>query len=231
MNATAQTLSQPDPDDDEIKFLLLSDDESERLRAADAIFRDYGEQIARCIAFHHPGLNLQDQQDVLLRSIERFISVARSDPSCLEKPVKPQLLRTVVFVGKEKYRQVARRQEREVSDLIGAVAKSLHDSELGETWHSIIEASFREAVRDAILNVAASLKPRQRQIAILFAEMWGLELTEKEYINEIFRTSGERLTRDQFKRGFDEVKKKLREPVIKLLKEEGLCPKHLILES
>ncbi len=231
MNPEAQTLSSSTVDEDEIKYLLLSDDEDERLQAADALFRAHREQIMRCIEYHHPGLNLPDRQDVLLSSIERFVHTFRNDPRRVERSLKPQLLRTVILVGKEKYRKIARRQERETGDLIESVAETLKDSELGETWHQVMDASFRDRVRLEIQKVAACLKPRQRQIAIMFAETWGLELTEKESIDEIFRTSGDRLTRDQFKRALDEVRKKLREPILRLLKEEGICPRNLILES
>jgi len=214
-------LNQQAADDDQIKWHILSDDESERMLAADAIYACYGQALASSIAFHHPGLNLPDKQEVLLRSIERFISIARAEPLRLDKCLKPQLLRTAYNVGRERYRQLSRRREHEVGDLISEIAEALRDSKLGQTWHSVVDSSFRERVRDVVLDTAARLKPRQRQIAFLFAETWHLELTEKEYIAEIFRTSGERLTRDKFKRAFDEVKKKLREPILKLLEEEG----------
>ena len=73
-----------------------------------------------------------------------------------------------------------------------------------------------------ILKTAANFKPRQRQIAFWFAERWSAELSEKDAIQEIFQTTNERLTRDQFKRALDEVRKKLREPIINLLNEEGI---------
>ena len=222
--------AQPD-EEDEIKYLLLSDDENERLRAADALFQAYGEAIMRCIEYHHPGLNVPDRQAVLIQSIERFTQLFRKDSATLDRPLKAQLLRTTIFVGKEVYRKLTRRREREVSDVIDSVAETLKDSELGSTWHQVMDASFRARVTDEVRRVAAGLKPRQRQIAMMFSETWGLELSQQEAIAEIFKTSGERLTRDQFKRGLDEVRSKLRQPILKLLNEEGICPKNLNLKS
>jgi hypothetical protein len=220
--------AQPEDRDDEIKYLLLSEDEHERLQAADALFQAFGREIMSCIEYHHPGLNPQDQEAALFLSIERFVLIFRSDSSRLDRPLKPQLLRTTFMVGREVYRKVARRQDREIGDLLGSVAETLRDSELGQTWHELMDASFRQRVREEIRKVASGLKPRQRQIAMMFAETWGLEFTEQESITEIFRTTGERLTRDQFKRALAEVKQKLREPIMKILKEEGICPRHLI---
>lgn len=222
--------AQPD-EDDEIKYLLLSDDEDERLRAADALLQAYGETIMRCIEYHHPGLNVPDRRAVLIQSIERFTHIFRQESANLDRPLKAQLLRTVIFVGKEVYRKLARCREREVSDLIDSVAETLKDSEIGSTWHEVMDASFRKRVSDEVRRVAAGFKPRQRQIAMMFAETWGLELSEQEAIAEIFKTSGERLTRDQFKRGLDEVRSKLRQPILKILHEEGICPKNLNLKS
>jgi len=227
MNPQAQN----DGDEDEIKYLLLSADETERLKAADALFRTYGEDIMRCIEYHHPGLNEADQEGVIFASIERFTRIFPADAERLDRPLKPQLLRTVILVGKEKYRKVTRTQKRELGELLESVTETLKDSELGNTWHQIADESFRQRVRHVILQTAASMKPRQRQIAFWFAERWGAELSEKDAIQEIFLTTNERLTRDQFKRALDEVRKKLREPIINLLIEEGLCPKNLTLEN
>jgi hypothetical protein len=223
---------QPPPtDEDELKYLLLSEDEGDRNNAADALHNTFGSDMMRCIEYHHAGLNEADQQEVYLKSIERFVQNFRCSGASINRPLKPQLLRTAIWVGKEKYRKVSRTQERERGDLIEAVAASLRDSDLGQTWRDVADESFRIRVRDSIIVIAARLKPRQRQIAMGLAENWGRELTEKEAIDAIFRTSGERLTRDQFKRAMDEVCKKLREPVLKLLIEEGICPKNLTPEN
>lgn len=223
--------AQTDSDEDEIKYLLLSTEEKERQKAAAALFDAYKDDIMRCIEYHHPGLNDVDKEDVLFSSIERFLQIFPTDTAGLDRPLKPRLLRTVILVGKEKYRKIARTQKREVGDLLEAVTEGLKDSEFGKTWHQVADESFRQRVRQIILETAASFKPRQRQIAFWFAERWAAELPEKDAINEIFLTTNERLTRDQFKRALDEVRKKLREPVINLLIKEGICPKNLTREN
>jgi len=217
-----------DEQEDEIKLLLLSDEEEEQLRAANLLYAAHKETILRCIEHHHPGLNNHDQEAALLASIERFVHVFRGDASLIDRPLKPRLLRTAFLVGSEVYRKVARQQARERGDLFDAVAETLKDSELGHTWHEVMDNSFRQRVSDKIREFADGLKPRQRQIALMYAKKWGLELSEKEAIAEIYRTSGERLTRDTFKRAFDEVRQKLREPILKILIEEGKCPKNLM---
>lgn len=217
----------PPDDDDEIKYLLLSEDETTRLQGSDVLLQKYGQAVMQCIEYHHPGLNIPDREAALIAAIERFTHLFRQDSANLDRPIKPQLLRVAFFVGREVYRKVARRREREVSDVIACVAETLKDSELGATWHDVMDTSFRTRVSDEIRRVASNLKPRQRQIALMLAETWGFELTEHESIHEIFRTSGERLTRNQFKRALDEVRNKLRQPILKILIEEGICPTHL----
>lgn len=207
--------------EDEIKYLLLAETEEERLLAADSLFNLYGVDLMRSIQHHHPGLNADDHHDILVLAIERFSQKFPVESDSFDRPIKPRLLRTAYFVGKELYRKISGRREREVGEMIDEVAKSLKDSEFGSTWHDVADESFRKRVGDEIRIVAAQLKPRQRQIALFFADTWGMELTEREAITEIFRTSGERLTRDQYKRALDEVRGKLREPIRKLLTEEG----------
>jgi hypothetical protein len=221
-----QTLT--DEQEDEIKLLLLSNDEEEQRRAKNLLYAAYNENILRCIEHHHPGLSADNQETALLASIERFAHVFRGDASLIDRPLKPPLLRTALLVGREFYRKAARRLGRLQEELIRAVAEALKDSELGNTWGKIVDSSFRQRVSDKVREVAATLKPRQRQIAMMFAETWGIGLSEQEAIAEIFRTSGERLTRDSFKRAFDEVRQKLREPILKILIEEGKCPTSLM---
>lgn len=222
---------QTETEEDEIKYLLLAESEEERLLAADALFRSFGRQTMRCIEHHHPGLSWQDHQEVLLMAIERFCHNFPRRPQAIEKPLLPQLLRTAWNVGREAYRTLARRREREVEEIVGSVANVLEDSDLGQTWHEVMNEEFRRRIGTEIRVLAATLKPRQRQIAMMMAETWGFEFTEAESIAEIFRTSGVRLTRDQYKRALDEVRKKLRNPIIEILTEEGLCPIHLIPEK
>jgi hypothetical protein len=216
-----------DEPEDEIKLLLLSDDEEEQVRGKNLLFAAHKEDILHCIEYHHPGLGSDDQEAALLGSIDRFLQVFRRDPSLIERPLKPPLLRTAILVGREIYRKIARRRERQ-DDLLTAIAGTLKDSELGNTWGKIVDSSFRQRVSDKMREVAAGLKPRQRQIALIFAETWGLGLSEQEAIEEIYRTSGERLTRDSYKRALDEVRNKLREPILKILIEEGKCPTSLM---
>ena len=223
---TPQTLT--DEQEDEIKLLLLSDDQEEQLGAKNLLYAAYKEDILRCIEHHNPGLGDDDQEAALLASIERFGCVFRSDASLINRSLKPPLLRTAYFVGKERYRKVARRREIARDELVRAVAETLKESELGNTWGKIVDSSFRQRVSEKIREVAATLKHRQRQIALMFAETWGRALSEQESIAEIYRTSGERLTRDSFKRASDEVHQKLREPILKILIEEGICPKNLM---
>ena len=216
-----------DEQEDEIKLLLLSDDKDEQIRGKNLLFAAHKEDILHCIEYHHPGLGSDDQEAALLGSIDRFLQVFRRDASLIDRPLKPPLLRTAIHVGREIYRKIARRRDRQ-DDLISAIAETLRDSEIGNTWGKLADSSFRERVSNKIREVAADLKPRQRQIAFLFAETWGLGLSELEAIEEIYRTSGERLTRDSYKRGLDEVRSKLREPILKILIEEGKCPTNLM---
>jgi hypothetical protein len=216
-----------DDQEDEIKLLLLSDDKEEQVRGQNLLFAAHKEDILHCIEYHHPGLGSDDQEAALLSSIDRFLQVFRRDGSLIDRPLKPPLLRTAILVGREIYRKIARRRERQ-DDLISAVAETLRDSEIGNTWGKLADSSFRERVSNKIREVAADLKPRQRQIALMFAETWGLGLSEQEAIDEIYRTSGERLTRDSYKRALDEVRNKLREPVLRILIEEGKCPTSLM---
>lgn len=210
-----------DPQEDEIKYLLLAENEEERLRAADSLFLLYGVDLMRSIQHHHPGLNGDEHHDILVDAIERFSEIFPVETGMIDRPIKPRLLRTAYFVGREHYRKISGRREREVGEMIDDVAKSLKDSEFGSTWHEVADESFRNRVGEEIRKVAAQLKPRQRQIALFFAETWGMEFAEREAITEIFRTSGQRLTRDQYKRALDEVRGKLREPIRKLIIEEG----------
>jgi hypothetical protein len=216
-----------DEQEDEIKLLLLSDDEEEQIRGKNLLFAAHKEHILHCIEYHHPGLGSDDQEAALLGSIDRFLHVFRRDASLIDRPLKPPLLRTAILVGREIYRKIARRRERQ-DDLISAIAETLRDSEIGNTWGKLADSSFRERVSNKIREVAADMKPRQRQIAFMFAETWGLGLSELEAIEEIYRTSGERLTRDSYKRGLDEVRNKLRDPILKILIEEGKCPTSLM---
>lgn len=209
--------------EDEIKYLLLAESQVERLQAADMLFRCYGVVTMRSIEHHHPGLSVHDHQDILTAAIDRFVELFPQETDLIDRPLRPRLLRVAYFVGREHYRKASRRRERESgdSDLVQAVAQSLEGSDFGRTWHHVADASFRERVGAAIRAVAAGMKPRQRQIALFLAETWGMEYTEHEAIAEIYRTSGERLTRDQYKRALDEVRIKLREPIRRLLNEEG----------
>ena len=214
--------------EDEIKLLLLDDNEEGQTRAMNLLYTAFGESILRYIEHHHSGLDLSGQEDALLKTIERFVHVFRGDPSLIDRSLLPSLLRTAFHVGREAYRKFSRRQEIEQGELLAAVADTLKNTELGHTWSNVVDSSFRQRVTDKIREVAGTLKPRQRQVAQMYAEMWGREFSEKDAIDEIYRTSGERLTRDSFKRAYDEVRQKLREPLLKLLIEEGVCPKTLI---
>lgn len=213
--------------EDEIKLLLLSDEEEEQVRGKNLLFAAYKEDILHCIEYHHPGLGSDDQEAALLGSINRFFQVFRRDASLIDRPLKPPLLRTAILVGREIYRKIAQRRKRQ-DDLVSAIGETLRDSEIGNTWGKLADNSFRERVSNKIREVATDLKPRQRQIAFMFAETWGLGLSEQEAIDEIYRTSGERLTRDSYKRALDEVRNKLREPILKILIEEGKCPTSLM---
>jgi len=216
-----------DEQEDEIKLLLLSDEEEEQVRGKNLLFAVYKDDILQSIEYHHPGLGSNDQEAALLGSIDRFLPVFRRDASLIDRPLLPSLLRTAYLVGREIYRKIARRRERQ-DDLISAIADTLRDSEIGNTWSKVVDSSFSERVTNTIREVAAELKPRQRQIAFMFAETWGLGLSEQQAIDEIYRTTGERLTRDSYKRGLDEVRNRLREPILKILIEEGKCPTKLM---
>jgi hypothetical protein len=214
-------------EEDQIKYLLLSEEEEDRRDAANLLFKILGAKIMGTIEYHHPGLSEADREEVLLSAIDRFAENFRFDLNKADRPLEPQLLRTTFFVGRERYRKVSRRQGPIHDALIRAITETLRNSEFGRTWNDVTNNSFRERVGNKIRETAASMSPRQRQIAMMLAETWGLEFSEREAIAELFLTSGERLTRDAFKRALSEVRQKLREPILKILMEEGLCPKTL----
>jgi hypothetical protein len=212
----------PEPvlDEEHIKISLLDDEIEVRTDGLNRLWKAFSERLMRFLAYHHPGISVQDHADIILRSLERYRDRLPSKPEWEDRPIFPVIARIALLIGRDKYRSLSKQREREIDVMSSEIAGELKDTDLGAAWHAA-ETSTRQRITATIREVASTMKPRQRQIAYAFAQSWMLEHSEKEAIDFIFTQTGDRLTRDAYKRGWDEVRKKLQEPINRLLKEEG----------
>lgn len=204
---------------------LLGSNQAQIDDALDRLFRLHGTHVMRYLQTCHPGVSPEAHQEILLKALERLPRIFRSDPSRADRPILPLLLRTAFAVGREKYRQVMGLSKRDEKVRAYAIGESLQETEIGKTWKELEDRSFRDRASREIRAAAQAFPPRQKQVALVFAETWDLKLTEMEFMDAFFKMYGERLTRNQVKRGLEEVYEKLSGTMARVLKEEGYAPR------
>ena len=200
---------------------LLGTNDGEIEDALDRLFRLHSSRVMSYLQTCHPGVSVEDHQEILIKALERLPRIFRADPARADRPILPLLLRTALEVGREKYRQVMGLKKRDDKVRAYNIGESLQQTDIGQSWKELEDRSFRDRVSREIRAVAAAVPPRQKQLAMVFAETWELKLTEIEFIDAFFKMYGERLIRNQVKRGLQEVREKLSEPMDRILKEEG----------
>lgn len=205
---------------------LLGSDQAQIDDALDRLFRLHGERVMRYLQTCHPGVSVEAHQEILLEALGRLPRIFRTDPSRADRPVLPLLLRTAFEVGREKYRQVMGLSKRDDKVRAFAIGEMLQQTEIGQTWKELENRSFRDHVSREIRAAAQAFPPRQKQVALVFAETWELKLTEMEFVDAFFKMYGERLTRNQVKRGLEEAYEKLSGTMGRVLKEEGYAPRN-----
>lgn len=212
--------------EDAIKIALLETDISDRNQGLDSLCNAFKERLMIFLKYHHAGLTPDDRGEVITRTVQRYGDLLPSNPDWLDRQIWPPLSKIALFIGKGKYRKISKQHEREIDIAVDEVAQKLESTDLGAAWHGS-DSSFRRRVSEEIRKLASTLKPRQQQIASVYAQSWALGLSENESIQLIFEATGQRLTRNSYKRGWDEVRRKLQEPMVRLFREEGICLKNL----
>lgn len=200
---------------------LLGTDDSQIDDALDRLFRLHGSHVMRYLQTCHPGVSVEAHQEILLKTLERLPRIFRADPARADRPILPLLLRTALEVGREKYRQVMGLKKRDDKVRAYTIGESLQQTDVGQTWKELEDRSFRDRVSREIRAAAQAFPARQKQVAMVFAETWELKLSEMEFMDVFFKIYGERLTRNQVKRGLEEVCEKLSGVMDRVLKEEG----------
>jgi hypothetical protein len=112
------------------------------------------------------------------------------------------------------------KQRQREPELTDEIAGTLADTALGTAWQAAQPAT-RERISHLIRSCAATMSKAQRRIATAYAQTWHKDASAKERIDFIHKQTGVLLTHDAYKRGWDEVRKKLKEPITRLLKEPG----------
>jgi hypothetical protein len=207
-------------DEEEIKLGILDDDPVVRVSIVERLWNAFNEKLMRSLSHYHPGLSPEDHADIAYDSIVEYCRLFPDKILWENKPIYPTVARIALYAGKDAYKKYSAKCGREIDVLSEEIAHELMDTNLGAAWHEA-QASTRSSVSQLIRSAAAAMSKRQRQIATAFAQTWEKGHSTEQAIEFIFKQTGDWLTHDQYKRGWDEVRKKLRDPIDRLLKKDG----------
>ena len=206
-------------EEEEIKLAILEDDPDVRMGVIERLWNTINEKLMRSLAHFHPGLSEEDHADIAYDSIVEYCCLFPQDSMWADKPIYPMVARVALFAAKDKYKKLVKQRQRE-PELTDEVAEALADTDLGTAWHAAQPAT-RERISQLIRSCAAAMPKAQRRIATAYAQTWHKDASNKERIDFIHKQTGVLLSHDAYKRGWDEVRKKLKEPITRLLKEQG----------
>lgn len=195
-----------DLDEDEIKLMLV-DTPDQCTKAVDHVFLKYKRPI---LAYYHkrfPGLTVERAIDAMTDTFIDLFQVASERRFDIDQPLEAFLFHAAEKNGIDQLRkQLA--SKNSFTDYVDDIGECLRDTNTGNEWRRVIDKGHAEDIQREFRVFIGGLPPAQRQVAQVMADYFPNFPSTEEYIDEIHRRTGTRLTGVQIKGSLAEIRKK-----------------------